>query len=185
MWIFLLAGIDRNSLVSLSEDQEVRSSSPPPTPTPRRTRLPSVYQRSSVIDPSNELKHYCPNCIHCQKPQPIVNPVIEVVQPVWIRKDPETSSLSINMDNYDEDAVRKARIERDGYGSLGYSYRSSLRTHGRPNTQNSSSTYDRLPFVNQSTLLSKPSHTPYLNYDQLLAYDRRPNKPYSRALFLD
>ena len=185
MWIFLSAGVSRNSRLSLLDDHETGSGSPLPSSTLVRTRLPSVHQRSPVTDPSNEPKHFCPNCIHCQKSQPVERKVMEVAQPVWIRKAPETGYVSIIMDDFDEDAVRKTRIEKDDYASSSYSYGSSLRTRGRPSTQNSSTTYERLPFVNQSALLSKPSHTPFLNYDQLLAYDRRPNKPYSQALFLD
>ena len=184
MWMSISAEVSRTSRVSSFNEEEDKLNSSSPTSTLGKTRFPSVHQQSPVSDPLNEHKHFCPNCIHCQQSQLVEKKVIEVVQPVWFHEAPKSSHVSVIMDDFDEDAFRKIRLSKDGYACSGYSYGSSLRTRGRPNTPNSTVRYERLPFVNQSFHLSKPTHTPFVNYDQLLAFDHLPNKPYSQTLFL-
>ncbi|UJR21249.1 hypothetical protein I4U23_024344 [Adineta vaga] len=136
-----------------------------------------------------EIVGRCSFCPHCQSSTQVLLPKNQNeqrYQPPWvIQKAPSNKHLQINMDKYDQDAVREQLISDYGHFPGSYDYRPHLAIDDRTTPVQLSNMYCTLPTILKHKRAISPIHTPFPDYNTLQRRDQRLNKPYTTQLFED
>lgn len=178
------------------------SPSPPRLSTPPRRRVPSkdaagTPRRSPSYGPSPPARRAtasdsigkpgrCVHCPHCQSTEQVELPRVQPGQPPWIlRERPPEEYSRIDMDKYDEDAVRARLISNYGRVPGSYDYAPNLAIDDRRDEESTPNRYYKLPTIMKRGSRPSPTHTPFPEYQMLRHHETYANKPYTLPLFSD
>ncbi|CAF0963856.1 unnamed protein product [Adineta ricciae] len=154
--------------------------------TTTTTSTHSDFHRAGSAAHNGELGRYCSHCPHCQRRSSGKNSIVAEKPPAWLTKRPKRECLTINMDNYDVDAVQEKVIALNGHIPGSYDYQPQLTiAHTKDKNESTKENYFTLPFVVKTVPGVTPACTPFPNYKILERNERRINKPYTLPLFTD
>ncbi|CAF1616071.1 unnamed protein product [Adineta ricciae] len=154
--------------------------------TTTTTSTHSDLHRAGSSTHKGELGRYCSHCPHCQRRSPGKNSIVAEKTPVWLTKRPKREGLTINMDNYDADAIHEKVIALNGHIPGSYDYQPQLTIAlTKDKNEFTKENYFTLPFVVKTVPGVAPACTPFPNYKILERNERRINKPYTLPLFTD
>ncbi|UJR28219.1 hypothetical protein I4U23_009469 [Adineta vaga] len=128
---------------------------------------------------------YCSHCPHCRRRND-GEPSLPPTPPLkWLTEKPNKEDLSINMDDYDIEAVKKKILKETGHLPGSYDYQPQLTIEQTNDYDSTKENYYTLPFVAKTAPYVSATRTPFPDYNVLQRKERRINKPYTISLFAD
>ena len=157
----------------------VSTSSSPSKPTGDQTlnneHRANSHSVSAPRTPSNQIPCECIYCQHCQQLKNQAK--LKALGLKWIIDTPTGNTVSIDMDNYDDDAIRdKKMLKKDNYPPCLATQRDDDDKEKHYYTQTS---------VARTEPRMTPVYTPFPEYHSIRRREQRLHKPYTRPLFVD
>ncbi len=176
-------------LVPVNDSHRGSNKSPLSSNRSRTNSNASINRRIPINERSNtsmtEQIGHCPFCPHCKLLSPILEHKPTEPPPLWITEPPPNVQQHINMDKYDEDAVRNKLFSEHGRLLGSYDYPPHLTIEETKTPEEISKKYFKLPIIAKPESPMSPVHTPFPNYATLQHREKLLNKPYTSPLFTD
>jgi hypothetical protein len=139
-------------------------------------------QTSKTVFPS-EQKIIYRYCEHCRQARIYESPKDSKVK--WIVDKPQDHSVHIDMDKYDDVAMKDKTFNDYGYNPDSYQYQPFLTIQRFNDRANGNDTYYTQPFIAKQEPRITPTHTPLPNFCVFQNREHRLNQPYSIEMFAD
>jgi len=126
----------------------------------------------------------CSHCPHCQRVNnQSKSSIPPIPTPKWLTENPGPDQVSINMDDYDVEAVKKKIISENGHLPGSYDYRPHLTIEQLSDYNQTKENYYTQPLVANTQPRISPTRTPFPEYELLQRLEQRLNKPNTLKLF--